>query len=99
MIKIVLTISCIVCFSTFTSQPLIAQVLFNETFGQSTTRLTSVYMPTGGFAWGDPGGSTNEKAIENNYYAVIAPANIKDAYPVPYYWFWTGLQPAGNTGG
>jgi hypothetical protein len=56
-------------------------------------------MPSGSFSWGNPSGTTNEKAIENNHYAVIAPANIRDDYPVPFYWFWTGPEPVGNTSG
>ncbi len=75
------------------------QIVFQETFGQTTTRTTSTYMPSGSFGWGDPNGTTDQKAIDNNYYAVIAPANIRDAYPVPYWWFWTGPEPIGNTWG
>lgn len=76
-----------------------AQVVFNETFGQTTTRQTSAYMPSGSYTWADPNGTTNQKQIENNCYAVIAPANIRDAWPVPGWWFWTGAEPVGNTWG
>ncbi|TYP96705.1 hypothetical protein C7447_1061, partial [Tenacibaculum adriaticum] len=76
-----------------------SQVIFTENFGETTTRQTSIYMPTGTFAFGDPNGTVNEKAIENNHYAVIDPNHIVDDYPNPYYWFWTGNQPVGNTGG
>lgn len=76
-----------------------AQVVFNETFGQTTTRQTSPYMPSGSYTWADPNGTTNQKQIENNCYAVIAPANIRDAWPVPSWWFWTGPEPIGNTWG
>lgn len=76
-----------------------AQVIFNETFGQTTTRQTSAYMPSGSYTWADPNGTQNQKQIENNCYAVIAPANIRDAWPVPSWWFWTGAEPVGNTWG
>lgn len=76
-----------------------AQIIFTETFGQTTVRQTSPYMPTGSFRWGNPSGTTEEKAIDNNHYAIIAPANINTHYPVPYFWFWTGPGPAGNTSG
>jgi hypothetical protein len=76
-----------------------AQVIFNETFGQTTTRQTSSYMPSGSYAWGDPNGTPSQKQIENNHYAVIAPANIRDAWPIPAWWFWTGAEPVGNTWG
>jgi hypothetical protein len=73
--------------------------VFLDNFGTSTVRQTSPYMPTPGFAFGNPTGTNLEKAIENNHYAVIDPVHIKDAYPVPFYWFWTGPEPAGNTSG
>lgn len=73
--------------------------LFLDNFGATTIRQTSPYMPNPGFTFGDPNGSTVEKAIENNHYAVIDPTHIRDAYPVPFYWFWTGPEPTGNTSG
>lgn len=77
-----------------------AQIIFRETFGQTTLRQTSPYMPAGSYGWGDPNGALAvEKAVENNYYAVIAPAHIRDAWPVPAWWFWTGPEPIGNTAG
>ncbi|UOB18648.1 lectin-like domain-containing protein [Abyssalbus ytuae] len=78
-----------------------SQVIFSEDFGETTVRQTSPYMPGGSFIFGDPdpAASTQERAIENNHYAVIDPNHIRDDYPVPYYWFWTGPEPAGNTGG
>ena len=51
-----------------------AQVIFTETFGQTTVRQTSPYMPPGSYAWADPNGNSDQQEIENNYYAVIAPA-------------------------
>ena len=83
----------------FIGQQNFAQVIFNETFGQTTTRQTSPYMPSGSYAWADPNGSQNQKQIENDYYAVITPSNIRDAWPVPSWWFWTGPEPVGNTWG
>lgn len=56
-------------------------------------------MPSGSYTFGNPTGSNDEKMIENNYYAVIAPAHIRDAWPVPAWWFWTGPEPTGNTFG
>lgn len=76
-----------------------AQVIFTETFGQTTVRQTSPYMPPGSYTWADPNGNSDQQEIENNYYAVIAPANIRDAWPVPAWWFWTGAEPTGNTWG
>lgn len=73
--------------------------VFLDNFGTSTVRQTSPYMPTPGFAFGNPTGTDQEKAIENNHYAVIDAVHIKDAYPVPFFWFWTGPEPAGNTSG
>jgi len=77
----------------------ISQVVFTETFGTSVTRLTSAYMPSGSYNFANPAGSSNEKMIENGFYAVIDPAHIKDGWPVPSWWFWTGAEPAGNTWG
>ena len=76
-----------------------AQVVFSDDFGQTASRLTSPYMPAGSFTFGNPAGTVNEKAIENNHYAVVDPTHIVDAYPNSYYWFWTGPEPAGNTFG
>lgn len=77
----------------------ISQVVFKETFGTSVTRLTSASMPSGTYAFANPAGTNNEKTIENGYYAVIDPARIRDAWPVPMWWWWTGPEPTGNTGG
>jgi hypothetical protein len=73
--------------------------VFSDNFGATIVRQTSPYMPTPGFAFGNPNGTDLEKAIENNYYAVIDPTHIKDNFPVPYWWFWTGPEPTGNTFG
>jgi len=77
----------------------ISQVVFTETFGTSVTRLSSAYMPSGSYIFANPAGSSNEKMIENGHYAVIDPAHIKDNWPVPSWWFWTGSEPTGNTWG
>lgn len=81
-------------------QPVVAQVIFKETFGQTITRQTSPYMPANSYGWGDPNGAlADEQEVENNYYAVIAPDHIRDAWPVPAWWFWSGPEPIGNTAG
>ena len=98
MIRILLSFTLTVLLACATQQNS-AQVIFNETFGQTTTRQTSPYMPSGSYAWADPNGSADQKQIENNYYALITPANIRDAWPVPAWWFWTGPEPIGNTWG
>lgn len=91
-----LTIIALLLLSSYIS---IGQVIFTETFGSSTTRQPSPYMPSGSFTYGDPTGNSNQKMIENNHYAVIDPTHIRDAWPVPAYWFWTGPEPTGNTFG
>lgn len=91
----------------FYKPAVVAQTIFLETFGQSTTRTTSPYMPASSFTWADPNPPVSDpaavqrdkKRIENNYYAVIAPAYIRDAWPVPEWWWWTGPEPIGNTWG
>ncbi len=80
-------------------QPCISQVVFNETFGTSVTRLTSASMPSGSYSFANPAGTNNEKMIENGYYAIIDPTHIKDNWPVPMWWWWTGPEPTGNTSG
>lgn len=90
---------CIFFICLIINKVTVAQVLFSESFGQSTTRQTSAFMPAASFIWADPNGNSNQKMIENNHYAVIAPANIRDGWPVPGWWFWTGAEPAGNTWG
>lgn len=77
----------------------ISQVVFKETFGASVTRLTSASMPSGSYVFANPTGTTNEKLIENGHYAIIDPTHIKDAWPVPMWWWWTGPEPTGNTSG
>ena len=82
------------------ANPAKSQIIFNETFGQTTTRVTTPFMPTGSYTWADPNGSTvAEKCVLDNYYTVIAPANIRDAWPVPAWWWWSGPEPIGNTFG
>ncbi|KGL58802.1 hypothetical protein PHEL85_3072 [Polaribacter sp. Hel1_85] len=56
-------------------------------------------MPTGSFTFADPNGTSNEKQIENNHYAVIDPTHIQDAYPSDGYWFWSGNIPPGVSSG
>ena len=93
------TLVAVMLLLAFASNKGMAQVIFTETFGQSTVRQTSPYMPSASYAWADPNGNTNQQQIENDYYAVIAPANIRDAWPAPGWWFWTGPEPTGNTWG
>ena len=77
----------------------IAQIIFNETFGNSTVRVTCPYMPSGSFTWGDPSGNIDQKSVDNNHYTVVDPTHLADNFPVPYYWWWAGPEPAGNTWG
>lgn len=82
------------------TQHLSAQIIFKETFGQTQTRQMSPYMPAGSYGWGDPNGALDvEKEIENNYYAVVTPSHVRDAWPPYAWWFWTGPLPVGNTAG
>jgi hypothetical protein len=93
-----LMLSVIICFClAFNGNA--QTTIFSDNFGTTTLRQTSPYMPIPGFSFGNPNGSGQEKAIENNHYAVIDPTHIRDAYPVPFYWFWTGPEPTGNTFG
>ncbi|MBS1511428.1 MAG: T9SS type A sorting domain-containing protein [Bacteroidetes bacterium] len=76
-----------------------AQVVFNETFGAGTSRQTTPYMPLNSFTWGDPTGTPEQKRVDDNYYTVASPGYIRDAWPVPDWWWWTGPEPVGNTWG
>jgi large repetitive protein len=78
--------------------------VFSESFGQSTARTTTMYMPTGPncFIFADPAmvdnaattsydEAYNSKDLENNYYSVVAPSCIYTSVSasfVPGYRIW-----------
>ena len=79
-----------------------SQTVFVDNFGQHITRVTTPFMPGSSYKFADPtaiADAANSKEIENNYYAVIDPTHIRDEWPIPAWWFWTGPEPVGNTWG
>ena len=69
--------------------------IFFDNFGQHTTRVKTLYMPTGSYFFADPNLSMSAKEIQDNYYAVIDPRHIADANPASY--FWTSTSPTATT--
>lgn len=65
--------------------------IFFDDFGQHITRVTTPYMPGGSYAFADASGTSNEKEIQDNYYAVVDPRHIADAGQSSY--FWTSTSP------
>lgn len=60
--------------------------IFFDNFGQHLTRVKSLYMPTGSYTFADANGDSNQKEIQDNYYAVVDPRHIVDANPSSYFW-------------
>ena len=74
-------------------------VVFKDTFGSTTTRLPSSYVPqisgvgaTSYYKFADPVGSATNRGTANSqrylldgYYAVVNPQNIRDTLPPPAY--------------
>ena len=77
------------------AQTTYGDTIFFENFGQHMTRVKSQYMPAGSYVFADASGSSNEKEIQDNYYAVIDPRHIADANPASYYW--TSTSPTYTT--
>lgn len=73
------------------AQTTYGDTIFFENFGQHTTRVSSLYMPAGSYTFASASGSSNEKEIQDNYYAVVDPRHIADANPSSY--FWTSTSP------
>jgi len=92
--KIILTFVAFVfglCLITAHAQTTYGDTIFFDNFGQHTTRVTTLYMPSGSYIFGSASGSSNEKEIQDNYYAVVDPLHIIDANPPSY--FWTSTSP------
>lgn len=60
--------------------------IFFDNFGRHITRVTTLYMPGGSYSFASAGGTSSEKEIQDNYYAVIDPRHIADANPDSYFW-------------
>ncbi len=73
------------------AQTTYGDTIFFENFGQHTTRVSSIYMPAGSYTFASASGSSDEKEIQDNYYAVVDPRHIADANPSSY--FWTSTSP------
>ncbi len=69
--------------------------IFFDNFGQHSTRVNTLYMPTGSYSFASASGNSKEKEIQDNYYAVIDPRHIVDANPSSY--FWTSTSPTSAT--
>lgn len=84
----------------FLAPKIYSQIVFQDDFGQSTTRVESTYMPkVNGFTFASISNPTDfpKIRIDEDYYAVIDPTRIKDPWPANFDWFWTGPAPAGSS--
>jgi len=71
--------------------------IFFDDFGQHPTRVTTPYMPGGSYLFASASGTSNEKEIQDNYYAVVDPRHIADAGQSSY--FWTSTSPTATLPG
>ncbi|WP_229663448.1 hypothetical protein, partial [Cloacibacterium rupense] len=84
----------ILCFLT---QNIYSQIVFQDDFGQTTSRVESPYMPkVNGFTFADTS-SFPKIRIDEDYYTVIDPRRIGDPWPANFDWFWTGPAPSGSS--
>lgn len=95
IMKLVLAISFLLLLSPLQGQTTYGDTIFYDNFGQHLTRVKTIYMPGGSYVFADANGSSNEKEIQDNYYAVIDPRHIADANPSSYYW--TSTSPLATT--
>ena len=92
---------------TETVTPCKEENIFTEDFGISdfgvnVGRTTSPYMPSGSFTFGIPypqSSISNETAIDNDHYAVVAPGYIKAGWKTGDlgWYFWTPAYDEANT--
>ncbi|HJV78207.1 MAG TPA: T9SS type B sorting domain-containing protein [Paludibacter sp.] len=94
-IKFVLSVFFLLSLSSLHGQTTYGDTIFYESFGQHTIRVSTPYMPGGSYVFANASGSSNEKEIQDNYYAVIDPRHIADANPPSY--FWTSTSPTSYT--
>lgn len=73
------------------AQTTYGDTIFFENFGQHSTRVTTLYMPAGSYSFASASGTSNEREIQDNYYAIVDPLHIIDANPTSY--FWTSTSP------
>lgn len=66
--------------------------IFFDDFGKHPTRVSTPYMPGGSYAFADASGNEDEKADQDNYYAIVDPRHIADAGPSNYFWTSTSLN-------
>lgn len=110
--KFILLLVC--AFSLVTSLRFKAQIVFQEDFGNSSTRVYSDYVPDGlgYFIFADPNTTNNPNtseneihlahAVENNYYTIINPSNLYDNPPAGYTgfgWKWNVSDIGNGTSG
>ena len=94
--KLIFTMSILVLsVQSLQAQTTYGDTIFFDNFGQHTTRVSTLYMPTGSYIFANPTLSENAKEIQDNYYAVVDPRHIADANPASY--FWTSTSPFSYT--
>lgn len=71
--------------------------IFFDDFGRHITRVTTPYMPGGSYSFASASGTSSEKEIQDNYYAIVDPRHIADAGPASY--FWTSTSPTATLPG
>ena len=71
--------------------------IFFDDFGQHITRVSTPYMPGGSYSFASANGTSSEKEIQDNYYAIVDPRHIADASPSSY--FWTSTSPTATLPG
>jgi len=88
--KSVLFALALMCFASLHGQTTTyGDTIFFENFGQHTERVKSIYMPAGSYTFADANGDSNQKEIQDNYYAVVDPRHIRDAISSSNSYFWT----------
>jgi len=71
--------------------------IFFDDFGKHITRVITPYMPTGSYSFASASGTSSEKEIQDNYYAIVDPRHIADAGQSSY--FWTSTSPTATLPG
>ena len=88
--RTILLLSAIAVFFSLQAQTTTyGDTIFFYNFGEHTHRVECLYMPAGSYTFASENGDRNQREIQDNYYAVVDPRNIRDAITSDYSFFWT----------
>ena len=88
--RTILLLSAIAVFFSLQAQTTTyGDTIFFDNFGEHTHRVECLYMPAGSYTFASENGDRNQREIQDNYYAVVDPRNIRDAITSDYSFFWT----------